>query len=406
MALLLTAFGCNTQPPGPPALAEVFAGPSSLPIRQDIALNSAVQATVNHGERLEVLQRRRRFVRVRTARKIEGWVDERMLLSTQEMEALRRLAEESRVARSQGVASTYESLNVHTAPDRQSPSFLQVKEKERVDVIGHRVTPRVSAPAPAPPPPPVVTKRKVREKKSKEIPPPPLPAAPKLPADWQRLSTSIPAAPPPPPAEPKPVPTDDWSLIRNAAGQTGWVLTRRLYMAIPDEVAQYAEGRRIVSYFPLGDTRDGTVTKPSWLWTTIESGQQPYDFDSFRVFVWSLRHHRYETGHIERNVKGFFPVITGPVPAPRARATKDAAPNTEKAPGFSILVEKKDGLRYRRNFAFIGNQVRFSGEERADSSPSEQASKPTLIASEKTPPPVADSFYGNLKQRIKSLFGR
>jgi len=328
-----------------------------------------------------------------------------MLLSAQQMEALRALAVESKAARSQGVASTYETLNVHTEPDRQSPSFIQVKEKERVDVIGHRVTPRVSSPPPAPPPPPVTTKKKPKEKRAKDIPPPPLPPAPKPPADWVQLSSS-PTATPAPPPEPKPVPTDDWSLIRNSAGQTGWVLTRRLYMAIPDEVAQYAEGRRIVSYFPLGETRDGTVTKPSWLWTTIEAGQQPYDFDSFRVFVWSLRHHRYETGHIERNVKGFFPVITGPVPAPRARAVKDAPSNAERAPGFSILVEKKDGLRYRRNFAFVGNQVRFSGEGRAEAPPAEQVSKPTLIASEKNAPTSSDSFYGSLKQRIKSLFGR
>ncbi len=82
---------------------------------------------------------------------------------------------------------------------------------------------------------------------------------------------------------------DDWSLIRNAAGQSGWVLTRRLFMAIPDEVAQYAERRRIVSYFKLGETRDGKTVKPTWLWTTIDRGLEPYDFDGIRVFVWSTR---------------------------------------------------------------------------------------------------------------------
>ena len=50
--------------------------------------------------------------------------------------------------------------------------------------------------------------------------------------------------------------------MRNAAGQSGWVLTRRLFMSIPDEVAQYAEGKRIVSYFSLGETRDGQLVKP------------------------------------------------------------------------------------------------------------------------------------------------
>jgi hypothetical protein len=48
--------------------------------------------------------------------------------------------------------------------------------------------------------------------------------------------------------------------------------------------------------------------KNNWLWTTITKGGQPYEFDSFRVFVWSLKHHRYETAYIERNVVGHYPV--------------------------------------------------------------------------------------------------
>ena len=80
-------------------------------------------------------------------------------------------------------------------------------------------------------------------------------------------------------------------------------------MAIPDEVAQYAEGKRIVSYFPLGETQDGEEKKNIWLWTTTTDSREPYDFDSFRVFVWSLRRHRYETAYIERNLKGYSPVL-------------------------------------------------------------------------------------------------
>jgi len=171
-------------------------------------------------------------------------------------------------------------------------------------------------------------------------------------------------------------------------------------MAIPDEVAQYAEGRRIVSYFALGETRDKELVKPSWLWTTVERGLTPYDFDSFRVFVWSLRHHRYETAHIERNLIGYFPVLTAPVPMPKSG-------KAERVPGFSILMDKKDGLRYRRNYSFVQNMVRFSTEERvetpSDAAPTRQPDT-TLLASEK--PPAELSLVGNLKERIRRLFGR
>ena len=143
-ALLLTGCGQQQQQQLAPGIGEVYAGPSKLAIRQDIDTKSAVIATVNHGDRLEVLQRRRRFVKVRTPARAEGWTDDRNLLSPEELAGLRGLSEQSKSAPSQGAATTYETLNVHTEPDRLSPSFLQVKEGEKVDVIGHRVTPRVA----------------------------------------------------------------------------------------------------------------------------------------------------------------------------------------------------------------------------------------------------------------------
>jgi hypothetical protein len=93
-------------------------------------------------------------------RQVEGWTDDRQLLSAQELDNLRRLGEHSKSAPSQGVASTYGILNVHTEPDRQSPSFLQVKEGEKVDVIGRRVAPRSAPPPPKPPPPPPTAKKR------------------------------------------------------------------------------------------------------------------------------------------------------------------------------------------------------------------------------------------------------
>jgi hypothetical protein len=399
---LLLLAGCKSEPARVPAIAEAYAGPASLNIRQDIALQSPVVATVAHGDRLEILQRRRRFVRVRTARHAEGWTDERLLLSPEEVANLRRLSEQTKSAPSQGVATTYETVNIHTVPDRQSPSFLQMKEGEKVDVIGRRVAPRVAPAAPRPPPPAA----KTRTKKSKEskkakavVPPPPMPAAPKPPPNWIELSKVGAAPAPAASSELQPVPMDDWSLVRNAAGQSGWVLTRRLTMAIPDEVAQYAEGRRITSYLPLGETHDGKVVKPSWLWTTVEQGLQSYDFDSFRVFVWSLRHHRYETGHIERNLKGFFPVLAHPVDLPKARSAA-------KVPGFSIVIEKKDGARYRRSYAFFENRVRLSGEARVEITPAPIVPETTGSLVAVTPPERAPSMGERIVDWRKRLFGR
>ena len=49
-----------------PSIGQAFVGPAALKIRADIPLESATVATVKHGDRLDILQHRRKFLRVRT----------------------------------------------------------------------------------------------------------------------------------------------------------------------------------------------------------------------------------------------------------------------------------------------------------------------------------------------------
>jgi hypothetical protein len=347
--LLVISTSCEPSVPKAPVIGEAFIGPAKLEIHREILPKSPVVATGHYGEKLQVVGQRRHFLRVRTSQGIEGWVDDRNLLDSAAIASLKELASNTSRYPSQGLATTYDTLNVHTDPDRSSPSYLQVQAGERVDVIGHRTAPRQGAPRKplviAPPKP----KRPIREKKvakSKAIPPPPLPPPPTLPADWLELSRMRdpeeeepkPAPKPAPPAEV--APPDDWTLIRNAKGEAGWVLTRRIFMAIPDEVAQYAEGKRITSYFSLGKI-DG---KDTWLWTICQPGPQDHEIDGFRVFSWNPRRNRYETTYIQRRVRGFFPVLV-------------------KGASFSVLIEKDDGKRYRQHFTLVGNRMKFDGEE-------------------------------------------
>lgn len=389
-------------------------GPAVLKIRSDLPLQSSTVATVKHGDRLELLQSRRRFLRVRTPNGVEGWTDERQLLSAADMQSLQDLARRAAQMPVQGVATTYAPLNVHTRPAVGSPSFRQIKENEKFDVLMHLVIPRADAPRkPLIPPPPKKPKAlgKKAPRREPRIPPPPMPKPPPLPRDWLDISKSehnedaeLPAEVP---SQKPAVRVDGWSLVRAAGGQSGWVLTRLIFMAIPDEVAQYAEGKRIVSYFPLGQIQDGDQKKNIWLWTTTTDSREPYSFDSFRVFVWSLRRHRYETAYIERNLKGYAPVVLKDVDfSARGPGTKVLA---VKYPGFSICVEKKDGQRYRREYALLGIAVRLAGEhacEPPSPPPFETASAPVAVP-ETTPPgsQPSDSLLQRLKKRWHSLTG-
>ncbi len=417
---ILLLGACSDPSKHVPAIAIAYAGPATLNIRKDIQPESAVVAKAKHGERLEIIQNRRnRFIKVRTAGGVEGWTDAHLLLTPAEITTLRAFEKDVQTLPSQGVATTYETLNVHTEPDRQSPSFIQLKENEKFDVLAHRLAPHSTSTrkplVPAPVKKAAVSKKKPRDTKH---PPPPMPPAPKPPADWRQMSVTPPeiqaaeaaarqAAPP--------VPVEDWSLIRTTHGESGWVLTSRLFMAIPDEVAQYAEGKRISSYFSLGETRDEDRVKHTWLWTTISSSTQPYDFDSFRVFIWSLRRHRYETAYIERNLKGYFPVKLEQVRYGAPPKSKHGETGSNLYPGFSICMEKRDGNRSRRSFAFMTNIVRFAGERPCEVEAIENPHIPvdTFVATTAQPeshgetsPSMYDRFKGKLANWRKRWFGR
>ena len=399
---------CQIGPERAPVIGEAYVGPAILKIRADIPLESSIIATVKHGDRLEILQRRRRFFRVRTPTGAEGWTDERQLLSKDDMEALKELAAQAAKMPVQGQATTFGELNVHTLASRQAPSFLQVKENEKVDVLMHVVAPRTE-PVRKPLLPPAPKKAPIAMKKAREprYPPlSPLPKPPGPPGNWLELSKTEGATEGAPAEEDekdeKPVPVDDWSLVRNRSGESGWVLTRRLVMAIPDEVAQYAEGRRIVSYFPLGEVRDGDQAKHNWVWTTIGNGLHSYDFDSFRVFIWSLRRHRYETAYIERNIRGYAPVLLKEVDLAVANAKNSTA---ARYPGFSICFEKQDGQRYRREYAFLTNTVRHAGEGSCEAGAVETAIARAAVpaAAEQR---ARDGWAQRLRRRLRALTRR
>ena len=366
---------CSDGPQPAPVIGKAYAGPVTLLIRKDLSLKSPVVATLKHGEQLEVLSVRRRFMRVRVAGGVEGWCDSEKLLTTEQMGRLRAVAEAAAKLPSQAEATVFEARNVHTEPHRLSPSFLMLKEEERFHVLGHRLVargPYVSEvtkmvenanAAPARKKPARATKPKDRRKNEEDVELPPMPPAPGVPPNWRELSFRAPLEEPPPKKEERsalsmlirqqqePPKFEDWSLIRAKDGRAGWILTRTLTMTIPDDVSSYAEGHRITSWFDLGDVQDGETVKKHYLWTTIAKGGEPYEFDGFRIFVYNARRHRYENGYREKNVRGYFPSALHPAEVTEGRKTR-------KVQGFSLVVEDEGGALVRKTYSFEGYRVR------------------------------------------------
>lgn len=221
---------------------------------------------VKNGERVEVLDRDRRFVKVRTARGEEGWIEQRYTISQKTYDALQKLAQDARVYPVQGAATTRNDTNIHLEPERDSEHLYQIAQGAKVSIL----------------------KRSTSER---EITPGSIPSTKK--------------------DAPKTV-MEDWWLIRDTDGHTGWILSRMTDLDVPLEIAQYAEGQRIQAYFMLDDVKDGEKKVPQYLVLLSEPKDgMPFDYNQARVFTWNVKKHRYETAYRERNLEGFFPVSVG-----------------------------------------------------------------------------------------------
>jgi hypothetical protein len=312
---------CEPQPAQQRA-EEAFVARTSVQIRSELAPNAPVVATLDLGERVEIVDRRRRFVRVRTTKGVEGWTRDTRLATPQLLDFMEQLQKQTAADPSQGFFLALFPLNVHLEPYRWSPTIYQLQEDEGADLLRRQLVDR-------------------------------LPSKPQ-------------------PDRPTPAPTgiDDWCLLRLSNGQAGWVLCSGIYSGIPDEVKQYAERRRITSYFTVGEERAGDIVKPTWLWTQTEDAKLPHDFDVFRVFKWSGRANSYQTIKIERGVQGYLPVTVHPeVESPRG-----------KGPGFSIILDRK-GERVLETYVVLS-----FGTYRVDQKPAPPP-RPSIRLEEKVAPP-------------------
>lgn len=378
-------------------LGHAYIGPANLQVRKELSARAALAATLQHGERIDLIGRRRRFYQIRTRSGVEGWVDGRQLLSPEAMEQIGALARQVANAPGQGRATVFDALNVHTEPNRLAPSFVRLGPGEFVDVIGYVRAPRTAFEAPdLLPAAPAPAKRPTKPKKEPPVPPPPPGRPPSVPADWLALSGNSQGLIPQRPQQPAPsgIPMEDWTLVRNAQGRAGWVLARSLFMAVPDEVAQYAERARISAYFGIGTVENKGDSKKVWLWAALTPGVNDRDFDSLRVFTYNTRRQRYETAFIERGLRGWLPILLN---------GKDGTVRS-----FRLIVEEKSGAIMEREYALNGYRARVVSRKPASRPEAywkldqEGRGKPNPAAGQRR----EEGWSGKAQELIEGLKGR
>jgi hypothetical protein len=269
------------------------------------------RGTVKLGDKVYVLDHNKRFTFVRTQSGEEGWISDRYLVDAPTYAQFEKLASDSAQAPAQARGTTRATLNLHLTPGRDAEHLFQVKEGDKVELLK-----RATAEKPDSAQPPAPTLKKASEKSDDEPPPPAL---------------------------------EDWSLVRGPDKHVGWVLSRMIDVDIPFDIAQYAEGQRIVSAWVISNVQDGDKSVPQYLvLMTDNKDGLPWDFNQVRVFTWNTKRHRYETAYRERDLAGVFPVKVG----------NEDFGKEGVLPTFTIHVKNPQGEEKERKYRMIGPIVR------------------------------------------------
>ena len=177
----------------------------------------------------------------------EGWIEERSLVPQDVYDAFQKLASDAAGQQVQAHGTARSELNMHMTPSREGEHLYQLKDGEKVEVL-KRATAEKNPPKPAP-------ANVTQTPKGAAAAQPQSKTAPVQTAAPAKAAPDKAAAARPPDA-PKPV-MEDWYLVRNSAGHVGWVLLRMIDLDVPLEIAQYAEGQRIMGYFVLNTVLGG-----------------------------------------------------------------------------------------------------------------------------------------------------
>jgi hypothetical protein len=267
LLLLLLLTACNRG--GGRVLEVAYVSGIQANLRDRVAAMSTTTAVVKNGDRVEVLDHDRHFVKVRTAAGIMGWVEQRYLVSQKVFDRIQKLTADNQNDPVQAQGTTRNDTNLHVEPGRDAEHLYQISAGEKLSLL----------------------KRGTAEKPGAVAPP----------------SRSAPGGKGKEDKKPAPLIEDFW-LVRDSHNRVGWVLARMVDLDVPLDVAQYAEGQRIVAFFVLDQVQDKDKKVAEYLTVLTEPKDGlPFDFNQIRVFTWNLRRHRYETAYRER-MEGMLPV--------------------------------------------------------------------------------------------------
>ncbi len=337
ICLLAGIGGCSRFRPKP-AQEYVYVTAKKTFLRDRVAAVSNRTATVENGDKLLVLDHGRRFFKVQTEKGEQGWINEKVVATQALFDQFAALTKEHEKDPSVASGVVRDDVYMHITPGRETERFYRLGEGEKLKLLKRATLPK--------------------------------PMPPGMQAVAQPAASAVGKA-----AAPEPPPMDDWWLVRDSKGNAGWLYSRLMDVDVPEALARYSEGQRIVGAYVLAKVYDPEASQddkniPEYVTVTspYKSGLT-YDFDQVRIFIWNVKKHRYETAYRDRNIAGYLPLeITmaadpygkaptsmAPAPTYRYRVLSDEAPAVVPDPVTGAVVPGKTVLK---TYRLEGNLVR------------------------------------------------
>lgn len=331
---ILFVSGCNRI--RPEKHDTVYVAAREMYLHDRVAAVSNRIARVTNGQALEVLEHGRRFYKVKTEKGEIGWIEEHAVIESDLYDEFQKLEQDHKNDAVIATAVLRDDMYLHVAPGRNTERFVLLPGNAKVQMLIRATVPK------APPGARVVRRRpstpqeavgNQSSSKGATSTPPQQSAAPSASKSGE-VAASFSGQPPPVP----PV-LEDWWLVRDGNGHVGWLLSSRIDVDVPDSVAQYAEGQRIVGAYVLTNVADPESATPDHqvpeyvMALSAPKAGLPFDFDQIRVFTWSVKRHRYETAFRVRPVQGYLPVTI---------STADE--RGAKVPAFSFRISADENV--------------------------------------------------------------
>lgn len=246
-------------------------------LRNRVAPVANFVTEVTNGERLRVLDHQTRFYKVKAPNGKIGWIEELYVVNQAEMDKFDALRKEYAKTPAVAKAILEETSYLHDSPGLQAPHYYLLHTNDKLAMLV-----RASVP--------------VRESTL---------------AMMQRAEDIKEGKTPPP------TPMEDYWLVRDSKGRTGWVRGSALAPDIPDSVLVLAPTKRMIGAYLFREVKDPKPDAPDHemgdyvaVFAPYQAGL-PYDFDEVRVFTYDAPGHQYETAYSVHHIEGFFPVKVG-----------------------------------------------------------------------------------------------